>query len=826
MQIHDLGGDAWTVRALSGPVPEDLRERLEAGIPAAVPGVVHLDLLAADLIPDPYDGENEGAVQWIGLTDWEFSRVFDWSGTDEARTELVADGLDTVATIALNGTPLGGTANQHRSYRFDLSTALRTGENELRIAFRSPVEYAREQEAVLGERPHSYRHPFNAIRKTAANFGWDWGPDLATSGIWKDLRIEVWSSARIASVRPLIALDGSTGRLTAHVALERESDEPVDVTLELEGHVLSATAAEGEAEVVLELEVAEVEPWWPRGYGAQRLYPLTVRVPGQEWSGRIGFRSVTLDTTPDPAGTPFSIAVNGQPVYVKGVNWIPDDTFFPRITRDSLARSLGHAVDANVNLIRVWGGGLYESEEFYELCDELGLLVWQDFLLACAAYSEDEPLWSEFEAEAREAVTRLTAHPSLALWNGGNENIWGWVDWGWRPRLAGATWGDGYYTDLFPRIVAELAPGTPYSDGSPFGFSKYVHPNDPANGTMHIWDVWNQVDYTTYRAYRPRFVSEFGFQGPPAWSTLTSVVHDEPLDPFGPQMLVHQKANDGNGKLERGLGAHLPQPADIDAWHATTQLNQARAVAYGIEWFRSLAPLNTGSIVWQLNDCWPVVSWAAVDGHDRRKPLWYALRRVFADRLATVQPSPEGVALSLHNDSAERWSVGVVLRRITVEGDELARHETDAGVEARSLERIVLPEEFLAAEDPARELIVAELSTGERALHFFVEDTELTLAGDALAVEAVRDGSEVVLRLTASSVVKDVVVHADRVDPDAVVDEALVTVLPGETRELRIRTDADPAGFTVEPVLWSVNSLVAAAQPVVVWRGCSGPSRG
>ncbi|MEV0893763.1 glycoside hydrolase family 2 protein [Promicromonospora sp. NPDC050262] len=813
MQIHDLGGDAWTVRALSGPVPEQLRERLTTGVPATVPGVVHLDLLAAQLVPDPYDGENEAALQWIGLTDWEYSRTFEWAGTGEARTQLAADGLDTVATVTLNGVEVGRTANQHRSYRFDVASALREGQNELRATFRSPVEYAREQELVLGERPHVNHHPYNAIRKTAANFGWDWGPDVATSGIWKALRIESWSGARIASVRPLVTLDGSTGRLTAHVALDwagsdPAGSDPVDVSLDLEGNALSAQARPGAAEVVLELEVPDVEPWWPRGYGKQRLYPLTVTVPGQQWESRVGFRDVALDTTPDADGTPFTIVVNGQPVYAKGVNWIPDDTFFPRITRASLGRSLTDAVEANVNLVRVWGGGIYESEEFYDLCDELGLLVWQDFLLACAAYSEDEPLWSEFEAEAREAVTRLTAHPSLALWNGSNENIVGWVDWGWRPRLAGATWGDGYYTELFPQIVAELAPGTPYSAGSPFGFSKYVHPNDPAHGTVHIWDIWNQVDYTHYRGYRPRFVSEFGFQGPPAWSTLTAVVHDEPLDPFGPQMLVHQKANDGNGKLERGLGTHLPRPGDIDTWHATTQLNQARAVAYGIEWFRSLFPLNTGAIVWQLNDCWPVVSWAAVDGLGRRKPLWYALRKAFADRLATIQPAGEGATLALHNDTTEPWSAHVVLCRITLDGTELARHETEVLVEPRTLERLELGADLLAPSDPGGELVVAELSTGERALHYFVEDTELALRDDALTVETARDGDEVVLRLSATSVVKDVVVHADRVDPEATADESLVTVLPGETREVRIRTSAEPEALTSAPVLRSVNDLV------------------
>ncbi|ALX65763.1 glycoside hydrolase family 2 protein [Microbacterium sp. XT11] len=808
MSFRELDA-GWTLSLAGGEAPEGVREALTRGIPARVPGVVHTDLLAAALIDDPYVDDNESAQEWIGYADWEYAVEFDHDDDGHARYDLVADGLDTVATVSLNGTEVARTVNQHREYRWPVAELLRTGRNELRIAFRSPIAYAREREAVLGERPHSYVHPFNAIRKSACNFGWDWGPALVTAGIWRRIGIEGWSGARIARVRPVVGVDGDPRRVDVHVDVEREgAGGDLSVTAAVAGVAGEAMLAGDDTSAVIRLHAKGAALWHPRGYGAPDLHELVVRLGGDEtWAGRIGLRTVELDASADEHGSGFRIIVNGEPVYVRGANWIPEDTFFPRVTRERLAERFDDATQANMNLLRVWGGGIYESEDFYALADERGILVWQDFLLACAAYSEDEELWKEFEAEARDAVARLTAHPSLVLWNGGNENIWGWVDWHWRERLQGATWGEGYYQELFPRVVAELAPTTPYSPGSPYGFSRYVHPNDPAHGTMHIWDVWNRVDYDVYRDYTPRFVSEFGFQGPPAWSTLFSVVHDEPADPYGPLMLVHQKAADGNGKLERGLGTHIAAPRNIDDWHWATQLNQARAVRFGIEHFRSLHPINQGAIVWQLNDCWPVISWAAVDGHGIRKPLWHALRAAYADRLATIQPRAGQLALVLHNDTGAPWEAELVVRTLTLDGVQLDARRSTALVSPRSASTVELDP---ALDDPHTQFVVAELSTGERAFWYGAEDTRLQL--DRAAVHAVAAAVEggYRVRVAASSLAKDVTLLVDRAHADARVDRSLVTVLPGEEADFLVRAPEglDPAIFTDPLVVRSANDLV------------------
>ncbi|MFG1621499.1 glycoside hydrolase family 2 protein [Kribbella sp. NPDC049227] len=803
------GGVAWTVRAAAGPVPEGIR----TPVAATVPGEVHTDLLAAGLIPDPFDGDNEGELAWIGRTDWSYRTTFDWAADGHAVQELVADGLDTAATVTLNGTELGRTCNQHRGYRFDVTGLLVAEGNELVIDFAGPVRTAEELAESLGLWPHTNHHPYNAIRKMASNFGWDWGPDVATAGIWRPIRLESWSDVRIDSVRPLAGLDGDRGVLTTHVALAWAdgATEGATVTVEVGGTTVSEKVAAGTGTVELSSIVESVAAWWPRGYGQQPLYDVAVALDDRDgWHGRVGFRTITLNVAPDKDGGPFILSVNDKPIFVRGANWIPDDAFVTRLTRATYETSLQDAVDAGMNLLRVWGGGIYESEDFYDICDEQGLLVWQDFLFACAAYSEDEPMRSEVEAEARQAVTRLSRHASLAVWNGNNENIWGYVEWGWRAPLAGRAWGEGYYFDLLPGIVAELDPRTPYSQGSPYSYDHFIHPNDERNGTMHIWDVWNQVDYTTYRKYKPRFVSEFGFQGPPAWSTLVSVVHDEPMDPYGRQMLVHQKAFEGNLKLERGLGEHLPKWKDIDDWHWTTQLNQARAIIFGIEHFRSLFPLNTGAIVWQLNDNWPVVSWAAVDGHGIRKPLWFALKRVYAERLLTVQPRDNELVVAAHNDSDVAWSTEVtVTRRSTGLGSEVLARETFVlEVEPRSATLSSLPASVGVPGDAAGEYLEVRGGDGSTAYWYFVEDTALRLSGDAYAasVTPTEDGYDVTV--TAAALAKDLALFPDRLDPAARVDSCLVTLSAGESHTFHVTGAAAPAQVGV-PVLRSANDLVS-----------------
>jgi beta-mannosidase len=799
-------------------------------VPATVPGCVHTDLLAAGLIDDPYLDRNEAGLGWIGESDWSYTTllppVSEPAGRAD-RIDLVLDGLDTVADVLLDGAALISTRNMHRGYRVDVTRLLTGAPQELEVRFGSPLRHARAERDRLGPLPSPYPLPFNFIRKVASNFGWDWGPSLVTSGIWKPVRLESWSTARLASVRPQVGVDAEgRGTVLIDVELERAGTEStVLVRAEVAGVHALVQFEPGSISAQLRLSVPEPALWWPRGHGEQPLHDLTVTLlrPDQRvlddepaldsWSRRIGFRSVVLDVTPDQgpdgrAGTPFTFRINGKPISVQGANWIPDDCFPARVTTRRYRDRIEQAVAANVNLLRVWGGGRYESEDFYSACDELGVLTWQDFLFACAAYPEDPGTAAEIEAEARQNVGALMGHPSLVLWNGNNENLWGHEDWDWKQQLDGRPWGLGYYTGLLPRVMAETDPSTPYWPGSPWSGSADRHPNDPAHGNLHIWDVWNQVDYTAYRDYRPRFVSEFGYQGPPAWSTLTRAIHDRPLGSGSPGMRAHQKADDGDLKLERGLLAHFGVPEDFADWHWLTQLNQARAVQLGVEHFRSLWPHCTGSIVWQLNDCWPVTSWAAIDGDGRRKPLWYALRAAFAPRLITVQPrdgDPASLAVIAVNDTDRPWTAELIARRVDVEGSRLGAEPVRIDVPARSTGEVLV--------DPVgdQELLVVD-GGPRRALWAGSEDKDLGLPrADLEATAGWADGVARV-RVTARTLLRDLSLFPDRLAPAAEVDDLMITLLPGESHEFTV-TGLDPAldvltPLTSAPILRTVNDAL------------------
>ena len=483
----------WTFTALNPELaPEALRDRLTAGIPATVPGEATIDLLDAGLIEDPFDGDNENRQQWIGDIDWRFTCEFDWHNDGNDRHDLVAYGLDTVAYVSLNGLIVGNTRNFHRTYRWDARPYLRDGKNTLSVVFMSPVRFSDTEEQRRGYYPHTEHHAFNQIRKPSYSFGWDWGIDVANAGIWRPIGLDSWNEARIESVRPLVDVraDG-TGVLTVNVDIERagggrlmspgdvHSSKPAvpfmvhvgghDVNLELAGVI-----AQGCNSGSITVEIPDVELWWPRGYGDQPLYDVQVSLGEHgeaQWAGEVGFRTVRVDTAADETGRPFQIYVNDVSVHARGYNWIPDSAFISQVDDARYSRGVNDLVESNSNMVRVWGGGIYEADEFYAMCDRAGIMVWQDFMLACAAYPEDADTRAEVEAEAREQIARLSSHASLTVWNGSNENYVAYSEWwGYKQALRDDDkapnaygygekgWGDYYYADLFPSLLAELDP--------------------------------------------------------------------------------------------------------------------------------------------------------------------------------------------------------------------------------------------------------------------------------------------------------------------------------------------------------------------------------
>ena len=814
--MKQLLHDGWTLQVDSD---HNVPEAVKTSIPATVPGCVHTDLLAAELIPEPYYGTNENDLQWIGENDWRYRSSFtvDEGMLDHTHLDLVCEGLDTVATLTLNGERLGETENMHLAYRFDVKPHLQAGENELVITFRSALAYANEQVERLGYLPTSgYPHPFNFIRKMACNFGWDWGPTFITAGIWQPLYLEAWTNARIDSVRPLVTkanedeavvevyieLNGEAGGLDVDIALLEPDGSEADFSLSPKGtdNVLT---------------VANPKLWWCVGHGDQPLYKLEVVLKKEgetldTWQHKIGLREVRLDTSEDDLGSKFTLHLNGKAIFCKGANWIPDDCFVTRVTPERYRERITQALDANMNMLRIWGGGIYEQKAFYDTCDELGILVWQDFLFACAQYPEEAPFDSLVEAEARYQVTRLSPHPSLMLWNGNNENLWGYWDWDlkgktWREWAEGRTWGAGFYFELLPSIVKDLDPSRPYAPGSPYSNDRERYPNLDKHGTRHMWDVWNREDYTLYRDYRPRFASEFGLQGPASYATLKEAIPAAELAVDSASMKHHQKAENGLVKLRSRLVEHFPESGNFDDWHYFTQLNQARALTTGVEWFRSLAPACMGTLYWQINDCWPVISWAAVDGYGRKKPLWYATRKFFADKLVTIQPDEDDLYLCLINDSDDLCWGKQTVRRLAFSGEVLAEQTFKYDLEPRSVQRVKLDENIVQTDNSSAEFLVADGFA--KAFWFFERDKDLSYPKPEFDAKLEPTPNGYTFALTAETFLRDICLFVDKLEPSAEVSEQLVTLLPGESFEFEITTQAELslAELTSEQVLYTAN---------------------
>ena len=645
----------------------------------------------------------------------------------------------------------------------------------------------------------------------ACNFGWDWGPQLTTSGLWRPVTLERWAGVRIGTVRPTARLSteaptaGETGHLDVVVDLEVEARNNATATVratvtspagDVVGH--REVAADAGGSVALTVDVPEVARWWPVGYGEQQLYQLDIEVTDGEMryahaTRTVGFRVIDLDTSELPDGRQFALRVNGERIWVRGVNWIPADCFPARNAGALVTGLLDEAVAANANLVRVWGGGVYESDAFYDHCDRRGLLVWQDFAFACSAYPE-ALLHDEVAAEAADNVARLMAHPSLALWCGNNECLEGWSEWGWQDVVGDRPWGEGFYRQLLPDVVNNLDPARPYVDGSPTSLDPTVPPNVGDRGTVHLWDVWNRLDYEHYRTHRPRFVAEFGFQAPPTAATIAAAITSRPLRVDDPELQHHQKADDGDAKLRRSLVHHFGEVTDFDDWLYLTQVNQARAIGVGVGHFRALHDRCSGVVWWQLDDCWPSISWAVVDSAGRRKPSWYALRRSFADRLLVLEPrGDDGLDLVVVNDSADAWKPLAVVQQVTLTGDVEADVDLATTVAPRSSARLAVPADLASGDG----LVVATAGPC-RAVHG-AAGVDRLLIRPRVDVMVDVAASSVSVEVTARTLVRDLCLLADRIDPQAVVDEQLVSLLPGETHTFTVGTSA----VAPDPMAWA-----------------------
>jgi len=788
----------------------------EEWMPATVPGGVHTDLLALGRIPDPFVADNELRVQWVAEADWEYRGVFEASPA--GRMFLVADGLDTLAEVYLNGQRLGETENMFRTYRWPVDGILRNGQNELRILFRSAVKYCLKRNA---EKPLTPKTGMSLegsvfVRKAPCHFGWDWGPKLPPIGIWRDLRLEQVASARLEDVHLRQQHRNGAVTLSATVQAERWDNAP------LVAH-LKVTTPNGrktyEARVPLEgnrgelaVRIKNPQLWWPNGYGAQPLYDVEVSLEAagtvqDRKQVKMGLRTVELVREPDAWGESFTFVVNGVPVFMKGSDWIPADSFPTRMTEAQYKHLIRSAAESHQNMLRIWGGGFYEDERFYDLCDRYGMLLWHDFMFACYIYPHDEPEFIEnLRYEVKDNVRRLRHRACIALWCGNNEMEQGWADWGWTNpndplRVLEREAYEKFFYHTLPEWVQELDPDRPYWPSSASSNVPFQAPNSPERGDMHYWDVWHgRKPFTAYRQQFPRFMSEFGFQSLPPIETIATYADPEDWNMTSYIMEHHQRSGNGNGLMVAQMTDSFRLPKDFPALSYLSMVLQAEGIRYGVEHWRRNKHRVSGTLYWQLNDCWPVASWSSIDYYGRWKALHYAAKRFYAPILLSIED--QGALMEVHvtSDLTSPWQGEVRWALQTLSGETLRSGEAAVSLPALQSAKVCsldFQAEIEATLDRRREVIfVADLYHGEEHLATsvatFVPNKHLKLVEPGLKVQVSRSGKLAVFEVTAHSLAR--FVELKLAGADAIFSDNYFDVLPG--RKVQV-TCAIPQGWTL-----------------------------
>ena len=627
--------------SLNGPWTLDIPGSSFTAVPAVVPGSVYHDLLAAGRIPDPFYRDNETEALKLMEYDFHYSRAFQVDGEllDCGAVLLRCEGLDTLAAVYINGAEAGRADNMHRVWEFDVKDLLREGENNIAVHFASPTKFIRESYAAdPADGTADAMEGFPSLRKAHCMFGWDWGPRLPDAGIWRDISLLGVDTARIRDVLVKQFHEDGRAALEIDTHIARLTDAPAEVRVSVtapDGTVLTGV---GET---CRMEVPDPRLWWPAGYGGQPLYRVEAELVSggtrlDVWSRRIGLRTMTVSRVKSEHGESFSHCVNGVDVFAMGMDYIPEDNLLPRVTPERTRRLLEDARAANVNTIRVWGGGYYPDDYFYDICDELGLLVWQDFMFACAVYNLTEAFEETITAEFVDNIRRLRSHPSLALWCGNNEMEQFAGSGMWIRAMRQKSDYIKMFQYIIPKVLKAEDPQAFYWPSSPSSGGDFDEPGDPSRGDVHDWDVWHGLKpFTDYRNYLFSYVSEFGFQSFPCMETIASFTLPEDRNVFSYIMEKHQRNAAANGRIVTYLSQNYLYPATLDKLVYASQLLQAQAMQYGVEHWRRNRGRCMGAVIWQLNDCWPVASWAGIDYFGRWKALQYYARRFFAPVLVS-----------------------------------------------------------------------------------------------------------------------------------------------------------------------------------------------
>jgi len=771
--------------------------------PAAVPGSVHTDLMKAGIIPDPFYGDNEKKVQWISEHDWIYYDTFNLADDilENSHIDLVFKGLDTRCDVYLNNTLVLAAANMFRQWRLDAAKLLNPGSNTLRLIFYSPVEFihhAADTARIPLPDPRAY------LRKAPYHFGWDWGPELATSGIWKPVYLEAWESWRLEDVSYTVdSLDDERAFISARVTLISDGKGECKICIRDKGNGKqyaqeAITLEKGIQKVRFGFTIDNPRLWWPNGMGTPELYSLRCSVDDglrEDFrDDRIGLRTAELVTEKDESGESFYFRINGLPVFIKGANYIPMDHFTTRVTEDDYRDLILDAHACHMNMLRVWGGGIYESDIFYDLCDEYGIMVWQDFMYACNMYPGNAGFLENARIEAEEQVIRLRNHPSVVIWCGNNEVDEGWHNWGWQQQLgyspadSAVVWEA--YTALFhgilPGLLDRLDPGRPYHPSSPrHGWGRDIAYTE---GDSHYWGVWwGEAPFETYREKTGRFMSEYGFQGFPDIQTIEAFAGPEDKKQDSEVLAVHQKHPRGFELIDKYMERWFEVPESFEDYVYVSQILQAEGIRIALEAHRKAMPRCMGTLYWQLNDTWPVISWSGRDYFGRWKALQYFVEKAYRESILVFEEKGDSVLIYSVSDVYQPFSAILEIKLFDTDG--ILYEESKRDIQVKPGSDLVWSGSRRAmvkmAGGEGKTILEATLDAGGEeynAVHYFDVPKNISLREPGFRLQVSED--EKVIRILVSSEKPARFVHLSYPGEDHWFDRNYFDLLPGDTIEV------------------------------------------
>ena len=793
-------------------------------MPATVPGTVHTDLMANNVIEDPFYRLNEHDVQWIDKVDWEYKTTFTAGNSllGKDRIELDFRGLDTYADVFVNGRQVMQADNMFREWKANVKDVLKEGKNELHIVLRSPItegikkydaqgfvipvsdnDLAETGQVEGGKKVSVY------TRKAGYHFGWDWGPRLVTSGIWRPVYLRAWDDARITNLQIVQnEVNDAVATFTAVFEIEAEGRKNAVLSIANDGVQLASQQVQlqtGVNQYKVDFEIKNPQLWWTNGLGEAHLYNISgVMALGDRQMSedtRIGVRTLELVREKDEHGTSFYFRLNGHPVFMKGANNIPNDMFLPRVTEENYRTMIETAKNSNMNMLRVWGGGVYEEDIFYDLCDENGILVWQDFMFACAMFPGDEAFLENVRQEAIDNVKRLRNHPSIAMWCGNNENLVAWFNWGWKRaeeaksrENAEKIWQA--YVDLFhgtlPQVVEEYDPQRSYWASSPSSGEGIVP--DLVSGDEHYWGVWwGKEPFKNYATHLARFMSEYGFQSFPELSTVRKYALPEDYDIFSDVMKSHQRSSIGNGTIEYYMLQEYNRPKDFPSFLYVNHVLQAEGIKFGLEGHRRAMPFNMGSLYWQLNDVWPVASWSSTDYYQKWKALQYYVKKGFEPVLVSPYADDLKFKVGIVNDRLEQVNAQLIMKMMDFNGKVLWERASLVEIPANS-SRDYFNEnsvEFLQKRDTRNLLFVAELVENgnfiSRNIYYFRPFKELNIPQPVVehTVTKTDDGFDIEIR--TDKLAKNVYLQIE--DEEGFFSDNYFDMLPGSRVTVNLKSD-------------------------------------